>query len=134
VGPLGIHGTTVVGMIILNESYLFLFMVYSTRLPIAQTAQRLTRLPIAQTAQRLTIGRFSEQTEERCGTKPSSPDLRYYPSIILEGLRKPMTSLSQHNWPPGLGLNSGPLEYEAGVPTTRPRRSVEWLSKSVDWI
>jgi hypothetical protein len=33
-------------------------------------------------------------------------------------------TLSQDSWSPGLNWKSGPPEFEAGVPTTRPRRSV----------
>jgi hypothetical protein len=33
-------------------------------------------------------------------------------------------NVSQHSLSPGRNLNPGPPEYEAGVLTTRPRRSV----------
>jgi hypothetical protein len=59
-----------------------------------------------------------------CGRKRSCPDLRYYPVICLEGLRKTTKNLSQDRRSLGRDLNPGPPEYEAGVLTTRPRRSV----------
>jgi hypothetical protein len=46
--------------------------------------------------------------------------LRYYPGICLEGLSKSMKNLCQDSWSPGLDLNPGPPEYEAGVLTIRP--------------
>jgi hypothetical protein len=61
---------------------------------------------------------------EGCGRKRSWTNSRYYPGICLEGLRKTMKNLSQDSRSPGRDLNPGPLEYEAGVVTTRPRRSV----------
>jgi hypothetical protein len=39
----------------------------------------------------------------------------YYPSVRLEGLRKPMTNLSQDSVPLGREMNPGPTEYKAGV-------------------
>jgi hypothetical protein len=48
------------------------------------------------------------------GRKRSWPNLKYYPGISLEGLRKTTENLSQDNLSPGRDLNSGPLEYEAG--------------------
>jgi hypothetical protein len=50
--------------------------------------------------------------------------LRYYPSICLEELRKTMKNLSRDSQSPGRDLNPGHPEYEAGVLTTRSRRSV----------
>jgi hypothetical protein len=58
------------------------------------------------------------------GCKRSYPYFRYYPSICVEGLKKAMTSLSQDSRSPGRDWNSEPPEYEAGVLTTQPRRSV----------
>jgi hypothetical protein len=49
--------------------------------------------------------------------------LRYYQVICLEGLRKTMKPLRQDSQSPGRDLNPGLPEYEAGVLTTRPRRS-----------
>jgi hypothetical protein len=49
--------------------------------------------------------------------------LRHYPSIHLKGLRRTTKNFSQDNRSPGQDLNPGPPEYEAGVYTTRPRRS-----------
>jgi hypothetical protein len=54
------------------------------------------------------------------GTKLSWPNLRYYPAICLEGLKKTMKTLSQDKRSSGRDLESGPPEYEAGVLTTRP--------------
>jgi hypothetical protein len=55
---------------------------------------------------------------EGCGRKQSRPNLKYYPSIYLEGLRKAIEILSHNSWPLGQDLNSGPPEYKAGVLTT----------------
>jgi hypothetical protein len=57
--------------------------------------------------------------------KRSWPNFRHYPEICLEGLGKINENLSHDIQPPGLDLNLGLLEYEAGVLTTRPWRSVE---------
>jgi hypothetical protein len=59
-----------------------------------------------------------------CGKKRSWPNLRLYPRICLEGLRKTTKNLSQDSRYPGRDLKPGPPEYEAGALTTRPRRSV----------
>jgi hypothetical protein len=59
-----------------------------------------------------------------CERKRSWPNLRYYPSICLEGPRKTVQNLSQDSWSPGRDLNPRPPEYEAGVLTTRLRRWV----------
>jgi hypothetical protein len=48
----------------------------------------------------------------------------YHPDICLEGLRKTTNNLIQDIWSPGRDLNQGPPEYEAGVETTRLRRSI----------
>jgi hypothetical protein len=52
-------------------------------------------------------------------------NLKHFPVILLEGLRKTTKYLSQDSRSPGRKLNHGPPEYEAGVLTTRPRRSVK---------
>jgi hypothetical protein len=57
--------------------------------------------------------------------------LRYYPGIRPVGLRKTKKNLSQYKRCPGRESNKGPLEYEAGVLTTRPRRSVR-VNRSQD--
>jgi hypothetical protein len=49
--------------------------------------------------------------------KRSWPNLRYYPNICLEGLRKTTKIPSQDSRFPGRDLNPGPPEYEAGVLT-----------------
>jgi hypothetical protein len=59
-----------------------------------------------------------------CGRKRTWPNLRYYPRMCLEGLRKTTKHLSQDSRSPGRDLNPGPPEYEAGVLTTRSRHSV----------
>jgi hypothetical protein len=46
------------------------------------------------------------------------PNLRYYPGICPEGLRKNTKTLSQDSRSPGRNLNPGPSESEAGVLTT----------------
>jgi hypothetical protein len=58
------------------------------------------------------------------GRKQSWHNLRYYPGICLEGLRKAMETLSQDSHSPGEDLNLGPPEYEANVLTTRLKYSV----------
>jgi hypothetical protein len=62
-----------------------------------------------------------------CGKKRSWPNLRYYPSICLEGLRKTTKNLSQDTRSPVRDLNPGPPEYEEGVLTTQLQRSVVTL-------
>jgi hypothetical protein len=57
-----------------------------------------------------------------CRTR-SWPNLRYYPGIYPERPRKTTKKLSQDSRSLGRDLISGPPEYEAGVLTTRPRRS-----------
>jgi hypothetical protein len=54
-----------------------------------------------------------------CGRKRSWLNLRYYPGICVEGLRKTMKNLSQDSRSPGRDLNPGHPEYEAGVLTIR---------------
>jgi hypothetical protein len=58
-----------------------------------------------------------------CGKTQSWPNLRQYPGICLEGLRKTMKNLSQDIQSPGRDMNSVPPEYGAGMLTTLPRRS-----------
>jgi hypothetical protein len=45
-------------------------------------------------------------------------NLRYYPGIRLEGLRKITKNLNTDSWSSGQHLNPVPPEYEAGVLTT----------------
>jgi hypothetical protein len=47
-----------------------------------------------------------------CGRKRSWPNIRYYPGIFLEGLRKTTKNLSQDIQALGRDLNLGPPEYE----------------------
>jgi hypothetical protein len=47
------------------------------------------------------------------------PNLRYYPTICLDGLGK-TTNLSQDFWSLSRDFNLGPVEYKAGVLTTCP--------------
>jgi hypothetical protein len=51
------------------------------------------------------------------GRRRSWPNKWYYPSICLEGLRKPTKSLSQDRRSLGRDLNTGHPEYEAGAST-----------------
>jgi hypothetical protein len=44
--------------------------------------------------------------------KWSWPNLRYYPGICLEGLRKITNNISQDSLSPGRDLNLGPPKYE----------------------
>jgi hypothetical protein len=50
--------------------------------------------------------------------------LRYYPGMALEGLGKIRKNVSQDSRSLGRDLNAEPPEYEAGVLTTGPRRSM----------
>jgi hypothetical protein len=60
-----------------------------------------------------------------CGRKQLWPNLRHYPNICLQGLRKTTkTSVKIAGLQVGT-LNPGPPEYEAGVLITQPQRSVE---------
>jgi hypothetical protein len=52
-----------------------------------------------------------------CGRRRSWPNLRYYPDICLEGLRK-TTKLSQNSRALARNMNLGPPECKAGVLTT----------------
>jgi hypothetical protein len=61
----------------------------------------------------------NELERQLYGRKRSWPNLRFYPRICLEGLRKATKNLSQDNWSPGEDLKPGPPEYEAGMLTTR---------------
>jgi hypothetical protein len=56
--------------------------------------------------------------------------LRYYPDICLEGLGKTTKNLNHESRSPGRHSNPGPPEYEAGVLTSQPRRSVAILTLS----
>jgi hypothetical protein len=58
------------------------------------------------------------------GRKRSWLNFTVLPSIPLEGLRNTTKILSQDNRSPGRDLSPGNPEYEAGVLTIRPRRSV----------
>jgi hypothetical protein len=50
--------------------------------------------------------------------------LRFYPGIRLVELMKTMTNLMQDSRYSGRNFNQGPPRYQAGVLTTRKRRSV----------
>jgi hypothetical protein len=50
--------------------------------------------------------------------------LRYCPGILLKGVRNITKHISQDTRSPGRDLNLGLPEYEVGVLTTQPRRSV----------
>jgi hypothetical protein len=56
--------------------------------------------------------------------KRSWPNLRLYPGIFLEGLRKTMKNLRQDIRSPSRDLSPGPPEYEVRVLTARPRLSI----------
>jgi hypothetical protein len=59
---------------------------------------------------------------KRCGIKRYWPNLRYYVTTFLEGLRKTTKNLSHYSQSPDRDLNSGPTEYEAKVLTIGLRR------------
>jgi hypothetical protein len=61
-----------------------------------------------------------------CGRKLPWPNLRNYPSIHLQWLRKAMKSLSHDSQFPGRDCNPQPREFEAGVLSARPRYAVEY--------
>jgi hypothetical protein len=58
-----------------------------------------------------------------CGRTRPWFSVIYYPDIFLEGLRETQ-NLSQDSRSQDLDFNPGPSEYEAGLLTTQPRRSV----------
>jgi hypothetical protein len=53
------------------------------------------------------------------GRKQSCPNLSYYPSIFMEGLRKAMRNLSQGGQSLGQDLNLEYPKYKTGVLTTQ---------------
>jgi hypothetical protein len=59
----------------------------------------------------------------------SWPDLRYYPVFCLEVLKKTTKNLGQNCQYRSRDLNPGPPEYETGMLTTQPRRSVPEVQK-----
>jgi hypothetical protein len=65
------------------------------------------------------------------GWKRSWPNLRCYPDIFKEGLRKNTKNFSHYNRYQGRDRNPGPHEYEGGLLTTRPRRSVRTINVTV---
>jgi hypothetical protein len=64
--------------------------------------------------------------------KRSWRNLRYYPSICPQGLRRTTKGLGQDSRSAGQDLNPGPPEYEAGVLVTQPRRSVTTYSATTE--
>jgi hypothetical protein len=52
---------------------------------------------------------------ERTRKEAVYPNLIYYPSICLEGLRKIMKNVTQYSRPQSRDLSSGPPQYEAGM-------------------
>jgi hypothetical protein len=60
-----------------------------------------------------------------CGRKRSWPNIKYYPGIFLEKLRKTTKDLSQDMRSTDRDLNPGSVKYEAGVLTTEPRHTVK---------
>jgi hypothetical protein len=52
---------------------------------------------------------------ESIGRKQSWPNLRYYPGICVEKLRKTIKNLSQDSWSLSRDLNSGLPEYKANA-------------------
>jgi hypothetical protein len=59
--------------------------------------------------------------------KRSWPNLRYYISIFLEGLRKSIKYFSQNSRSPGPDMNLEPHEYEAGVLVPRSSMSRSYI-------
>jgi hypothetical protein len=56
--------------------------------------------------------------------KQSWPNVKYSPTIFLEGLMKTTENLSQDSWSLGLDSDQRPPKYEAGMLTTQLRHSV----------
>jgi hypothetical protein len=69
---------------------------------------------------------------KECGRKQSWPNLRYYPGICLGGLRKTTKKFSQDSRSPGSDLNTGPPLHEAGMLTSRQRRSLRHALEALD--
>jgi hypothetical protein len=67
-----------------------------------------------------------------CGGTWSWPNLRYYNSICLEGLRKTTQTLRQESQSLRQDLNMGPPEYEAGLPCYEKYKS--HIQTSTHWI
>jgi hypothetical protein len=62
---------------------------------------------------------------KRCERHLSWPNLRYYPDIRVERLKKTTKYLREDSWFRGQYLNPKPPEYKEGLLTTRPLRSNE---------
>jgi hypothetical protein len=62
------------------------------------------------------------------GSKRSRHNLRYYPRICVEVLRKTTKNLIRDVWFLGRDLNPGPPEHGTGVVTTSVARSSSMLS------
>jgi hypothetical protein len=54
------------------------------------------------------------------GRKQSWPNVRYYPGMYLEGLRKDLKNFGQASWSPTQDLNPELPTYETGVLIIRP--------------
>jgi hypothetical protein len=67
---------------------------------------------------------------KRFGRKRSWPNLRNYPSISLERLRKTTKTPSQDSRCPGRNFNLGPPEYEATRPQSVLIHKVAAVSKN----
>jgi hypothetical protein len=59
-----------------------------------------------------------------CERNRSRPNVRYYPGICLEGLKKTTKPINEDSRSLSSDLNLGPPKYEAWVLTSRLRRSV----------
>jgi hypothetical protein len=66
-----------------------------------------------------------------CGMKWPWSNLKYYPGICLEGLRKTAKNLSLDSLSLGRDMRPGPPEYDAGVLHTQLWRSVSFLLLSL---
>jgi hypothetical protein len=65
-----------------------------------------------------------------CGRKRSWPNSKALSRNLPGGTEENHEKISQDIRSPGSDLNPGPPEYEAGVLTTRPRRSVSTVSNN----
>jgi hypothetical protein len=68
-----------------------------------------------------------------CGRKRLWPNLKYYAGILLEELKKTTKNLSQVSPSKDWDLNLEPPEYEAGVLTAQPQRSVTFAVVEGFW-
>jgi hypothetical protein len=62
----------------------------------------------------------NNEFENTCGSKRSSPNLKYYPGISLEGLRNTPENLIENDRSLSSDFKLGPPEYKARMIPTLP--------------